>query len=609
MNQLYYGDNLDVLRRHIKDESVDLVYLDPPFKSNQDYNVLFAEKDGTGAASQFKAFEDTWAWNQASAATYEEIVEGAGRVSDVMQAFRRFLGTNDMLAYLTMMAPRLTELRRVLKSKGSIYLHCDPTASHYLKLLLDSIFGPLNFRNEIVWKRSHAHSDSKQGARHYGRVTDSLLFYGKTEDNIWNSQYVPYDEEYVDRDYRRVDEHGRHYRIDNLQGPGGAAKGNPLYEVMGVKRYWRYSQDKMKELIRQGRVIQTRPGAVPQYKRYLDEMPGVPVQSLWADLPVLNNRSKEVLGYPTQKPEALLERIIRTSSNEGDTVLDPFCGCGTAIAVAQKLSRAWIGIDITHLAIGLIKSRLRDAFGEEISKTYQVIGEPVSVQDATELAKEDPYQFQWWSLGLVGARRAEQRKGSDQGIDGRLYFHDEGEGGRTKQIILSVKSGHVSVRDVRDLRGVVDREKAEIGVLITLEQATRPMETEAASAGFYKSPWGNHPRLQILTIAELLRGKRINYPPTINVTHKRAPKADTPTPEQMQLAPTGWDDEVLQVVEREGVVTRLATICETMPHRSRKSIENSIRRLIANGKLFRLGPGYATRETKEALGLDKPYLG
>src|SRR5579864_9559091 len=221
MNQLYYGDNLDVLRRYIKDASVDLVYLDPPFKSNQDYNVLFAEKDGTGAASQFKAFEDTWEWNQASAAMYEEIVESGGRVSDVMQAFRRFLGTNDMLAYLTMMAPRLVELRRVLKENGSIYLHCDPTASHYLKLLLDSIFGPVSFRNEIVWKRSHAHSDSKQGAQHYGRVTDSLLFYAKGANSVWNPQYLPYDPQYIDRDYRRVDSQGRRYRIDSLQGPGG----------------------------------------------------------------------------------------------------------------------------------------------------------------------------------------------------------------------------------------------------------------------------------------------------------------------------------------------------------------------------------------------------
>jgi DNA modification methylase len=538
VNYLYYGDNLDVLRLHVKDDTVDLVYLDPPFKSNQDYNVLFAEKDGAQSASQFKAFEDTWEWNIESLRVYEELVEAGGRVSDVMQAFRRFLGTNDMLAYLTMMAPRLVELHRVLKPTGSMYLHCDPTASHYLKLLLDSVFGPTTFRNEIIWKRSHAHSDSKQGARHFGRVTDSLLFYAKSDANVWNPQYLPYDEEYIARDYRRVDEHGRRYRIDNLQGPGGAAKGNPLYEVMGVKRYWRYSQEKMQELIRTGRVVQTRPGAVPQYKRYLDEMPGVPAQSLWTDLPLLNNRSKEMLGYPTQKPESLLERIIKTSSDEGDWVLDPFCGCGTAIAVAQRLKRNWIGIDITHLAIGLIKSRLRDAFGDAVATTYEVIGEPVSLPDAAELAKEDPYQFQWWALGLVGARRTEQRKGSDQGVDGRLYFHDE-ENGRTKQIILSVKSGHVSVRDVRDLRGVIDREKAEIGVLITLEDSTRAMEKETASAEFYKSAWGSqHPRLQILTIADLLAGKRIDYPPAVNVTHKRAPKVETPLPEQLVLGPT-----------------------------------------------------------------------
>jgi DNA modification methylase len=536
VNLLYYGDNLDVLRRHVKDETIDLVYLDPPFKSNQDYNVLFAEKDGSGAASQFKAFEDTWEWNQASAAAYQEIVESGGHVSEVMQAFRKFLGTNDMLAYLTMMTPRLVELRRVLKHSGSIYLHCDPTASHYLKLLLDSIFGPINFRNEIVWKRSHAHSDSKQGATHFGRVTDSILFYAKSEDNKWNPQFLPYDKEYVERDYRRIDPDGRRYRIDNLQGPGGAAKGNPFYEVMGVERFWRYSKENMDKLIREGRVVQTRPGAVPQYKRYLDEMPGVALQSIWADLPIINNRSKEALGYPTQKPESLLERIIKASSDESDIVLDPFCGCGTAIAVAQKVKRSWIGIDITHLAIGLIKSRLRDSFGDEIVKSYKVIGEPVSVQDAAELAKEDAYQFQWWALGLVGARRTEEKNGADKGIDGRLFFHDE-ENGKTKQIILSVKSGHLTAPYVRDLRGVIEREQAELGVLIALEEPTKPMLAEAAAAGFFKSPWGNHPRLQILTIAELLDGKRIDYPPTINVTHKRAPRAETPMAAQLSLTP------------------------------------------------------------------------
>lgn len=527
-NLLYYGDNLDVLRRHIADETVDLVYLDPPFNSNQNYNILFEEHDGTKAAGQIKAFEDTWEWNEESARAFEEVVEQGGRVSDVMRAFRSFLGASDMTAYLSMMAPRVMELCRVMKPSASIYLHCDPTSSHYLKILMDAIFGPQSFRNEVIWKRSHAHNDAKQGSKHYGRVTDSLLFYGKTPATTWNVQFTAYDPEYIDRDYRRLDENGRRYRIDNLQGPGGAAKGNPSYEVMGVTRYWRFSKENMDRLIKEGRVIQTKPGAVPQYKRYLDEMPGVPLQNLWADLPVLNNRSKEMLGYPTQKPEALLERILLASSNEGDVVLDPFCGCGTAIAAAQKLNRNWIGIDITHLAVGLIKSRLRDAFGDDIAKTYKVIGEPTTVEDAEELAKEDPYQFQWWALGLVGARRAEEKKGADKGIDGRLFFHDEGLGGKTKQVILSVKAGKLHANYVRDLRGVIERENADIGVLISMDEPTKLMRAEAASAGFYNSSYGtSHARLQLLTVGEILNGKGIDYPAPrqTNVTLKRAKRS------------------------------------------------------------------------------------
>jgi len=288
---------------------------------------------------------------------------------------------------------------------------------------------------------------------------------------------------------------------------------------MGVKRHWRYSKHKMDELIRQGRIIQTRPGAVPHYKRYLDEMPGVPLQNLWADLPVLNNRSKEVLGYPTQKPEALLERIIRTSSREGETVLDPFCGCGTAIAAAQKLNRHWIGIDITNLAITLIRGRLTDTFGGTVE--YEVIGEPVSIPDAAALAASDPYQFQWWALGLVGARPVEEKKGADKGIDGRIFFH-AGDN-QTRQIILSVKAGHVNVSHVRDLRGVLDRENADMGVLVSLEEPTGPMRKEAASAGFYTSPWGKHARLQLITIADLLTGKTIDRPPI----HERDVQART----------------------------------------------------------------------------------
>lgn len=459
MNHLYYGDNLDVLRRYIKDESVDLVYLDPPFKSNQDYNVLFAEKDGTGAAAQFKAFEDTWEWNQLSAAMYQEIVESGGRVSDVMQAFRRFLGTNDMLAYLTMMAPRLVELRRVLRPTGSIYLHCDPTASHYLKLLMDAIFGPELFQNEIVWQRTSAHNDPGR----YGRVHDNLLFYSKGAEHVWTTQFEPPDDRYFEAHDFEKDEDGKRYRKRDLTAPAHG-RDSGQYEWKGktppAGRMWSYTKENMERLEAEGRIVYTRTG-MPRLKIYEERLRGVPYQDVWARPELwLNSAASERLGYPTQKPEALLERMISSSSNEADTVLDPFCGCGTAIAVAQRLNRNWIGIDITHLAIGLIKSRLRDHFGEPVKGTYDVTGEPTVLSGAVQLAKDDPYQFQWWALGQVGARRSEQRKGSDQGIDGRLYFHDEGEGGRTKQIILSVKSGHVSVKDVRDLRGVIEREKA-----------------------------------------------------------------------------------------------------------------------------------------------------
>ncbi len=542
-NQLYYGDNLEVLRRYVGDASVDLVYLDPPFNSRQDYNVLFAEKDGSRSSSQIHAFEDTWEWNHDSQRAYEEIVEAGGRVADAMRAFHTFLGNSDMMAYLAMMAPRLVELRRVLKETGSIYLHCDPTASHYLKILMDAVFGGQSFRNEIIWKRSHAHSDGKQGSQHFGRVTDTLLFYSKGDVSKWNVLHTPYDQEYLDRDYRRVDADGRRYRIDNLQGPGGAEKGNPSYEIMGVTRYWRYTKEKMEKLIDEGRVIQTKPGAVPQYKRYLDEMPGVPVQNLWADLPPLNNRSKEMLGYPTQKPEALLERILKASSNEGDMVLDPFCGCGTTIQVAQKLNRCWIGIDITHLAIGLIKKRLSDAFGEEIRSTYEVIGEPKDVAGAAILAEQDKYQFQWWALGLVGARPAEQKKGADRGIDGRLYFHDSTKGD-SKQILFSVKAGGVTVSQVRDLRGTLEREKAEIGVFLCFESPTRPMMKEAAEAGFYTSPDGTkYPRLQVLTVEQLLNGQQAEYPRYArDSTFKQAPRSRGAAARNLEL-PLGDDAE------------------------------------------------------------------
>lgn len=522
-NMLYYGDNLDILRRYIKDETVDLVYLDPPFKSQQDYNVLFAERNGSDSAAQIRVFEDTWRWDQAAASAYEEVVVAGGRSAEAMEAFRTFLGPSDMLAYLSMMAPRLKELRRVLKPNGSIYLHCDPTASHYLKMLMDAVFGVQNFRNEIVWKRTSSHNDSRK----WGRIYDTILFYAG-DGFTWNPIYLPYDPNYVENFYRYSDARGR-YRLDHIiRSSTMGARPNLAYEYKGYTPQWgwRVIRAKLEKLDEDGRIEWSKTGR-PYLKRYLHEQKGTPATALWTDVPPVSAQGVERLGYPTQKPEGLLERIITASSNEGDIVLDPFCGCGTAIAVAQRLNRRWVGIDVTHLAITLMRHRLKDAFGEAI--TYKVIGEPVSLPDAGTLAQQDPYQFQWWALGLVGARPVEQKKGADKGIDGRLYFFVEG---KAEQIMFSVKAGNITSAHVRDLHGVVDREKAAIGVLISLNTPTQQMKSEAADAGFYTSrELGSpkYPRIQLLTIEELLNGKRVECPHSASrrdtLTFKKAPKA------------------------------------------------------------------------------------
>ena len=518
-NTLYYGDNLDILRQHVGDESVDLVYLDPPFNSNASYNVLFKERSGEESPAQIKAFTDTWEWTQESERTFEhEIVlnpETPPNVKDMITAFRQFIGSNAMMSYLVMMTPRLVELRRVLKPTGSIYLHCDPTASHYLKLLMDTVFGKERFLTEITWKRTSAHSDTKQGRRQHGHVHDLILFYSKGAKWTWNPLYTEYDQDYVDQFYRHIEpETGRRYRLGDLTGPGGEAKGNPQYEVMGVTRYWRYSKERMQQLVGEGRIVQTRPGAVPAYKRYLDEMPGVPLQDLWTDIGPIGAQARERLGYPTQKPQALLERIIQASSNEGDVVLDPFCGCGTAVAAAEKLKRQWVGIDVTHLAVALMKNRLKTAFDIVPGRDYEVVGEPADAGGARALAEQDRYQFQYWAMSLLEAFPREQgRRGADRGIDGVVYFID-GPQRSTRKAIVQVKSGRVSSPLIRDLKGTVEREKAALGLFITLEEPTRDMRTEAVSAGFYHSDvWQrDFPKVQIRTVTELLDGRGFELP-------------------------------------------------------------------------------------------------
>ncbi|MGH7786490.1 MAG: DNA methyltransferase [Candidatus Binatia bacterium] len=515
-NLLYYGDNLDVLRRHVADESVDLVYLDPPFNSNATYNVLFREHHDVKAAAQIKAFEDTWQWDEAAARAFEDAVESGGRVADALRAFRTFLGDSDMLAYLAMMAPRLVELRRVMKPTASIYLHCDPTASHYLKMLMDGVFGPERFKNEIIWKRTGAHGNVSNA---YGDVTDNILFYARGDKPAWTQLFLPLSDELIASKFRYQDPDGRRWQSVTLRNPSVRPNLHYPYTASNGVTYephpngWVCMLERMQKLDREKRLhFPAKTGGQLRLKMYLDESPGARLQNLWEDIPPLNSQAQERLGYPTQKPEALLERILCASSEEGAVVLDPFCGCGTAVAVAQRLKRRWIGIDITHLAITLIRHRLQSAFSD--TAQFSVVGEPVSVPDAAALAEQDPYQFQWWALGLVSARPAEQKKGADRGVDGRLFFHDE-ERGVTKQIVLSVKAGGTSVPHVRDLVGVLAREKAQIGVLITMQEPTRPMRTEAASAGFYELRIGDDhvvhrfPRLQLLTIAELLAGKSL----------------------------------------------------------------------------------------------------
>lgn len=525
-NALYYGDNLQVLRDEIASESVDLIYLDPPFNSQATYNVLFRSPTGKESQAQIEAFEDTWHWNQAAEQAFDEVLESDNsEATEMLRSMRQFLGENDMMAYLTMMAVRLLELNRVLKPTGSLYLHCDPTASHYLKILLDATFGGMNFRNEIVWKRSHAHNSAKR----YGPNHDTILFYSKDSDTTWNPIFQDYDQAYTDKHYRHVDAAGRRYKHENPTGAGirHGETGQPWRGVDPTpkNRHWARRPKELDKLDAEGRIHwPKKAGAWPYIKVYLDEMQGIPAQDTWTDIDVINMMAHERLGYPTQKPVTLLERIIEASSSPGDIVLDPFCGCGTTIHAAQKLDRQWIGIDVTHLAISLIERRLNDAFpGVE----YEVHGTPKDLGGAKALAISDKYQFQWWAVSLVDAvPYGGKKKGADSGIDGLIYFKPEGK--KTEKAIVSVKGGaNVGVAMIRDLAHVVEREDAKIGVFITLTPPTGPMTKEAVKAGFYETDYGKYLKIQILTIDDLFAGKKPDIPLVDPSVFKRAAKEPT----------------------------------------------------------------------------------
>lgn len=533
-NTLFYGDNLDILREYIPSASIDLIYLDPPFNSNRAYNILFKDESGKDSEAQITAFEDTWHWNQIAEQTYHELVTNApANVSTMIGALRSFIGTNQMLAYLVMMAARLVELHRVLKPTGSLYLHCDPTASHYLKIILDTIFSYDGFRNEVVWQRTRAHNDQK--ITRFGSIHDILLFYAKNKEWTFNKIFTKRDKNAPKTHdmYRHTD--GIIYRKDNCLAPGGRG---PRYEWNGHTENWRFSPEEAKRLESEGKIVYSKTG-MPRVLRPVDLERGSPLQDLWVDIDPPNSGSGEILGYPTQKPLALLERIIQASSNPDDIILDPFCGCGTAVAAAQKLGRRWIGIDITHLSIALQKYRLESMFP---GISFKVIGEPEDLGAARQLAHDDRYQFQWWALSLIRARplggqegSKQGKKGSDKGIDGVITFIDDASG-KPKQALIQVKSGHVKSGDIRDLVGTIQREQGAIGVFITLEEPSKDMITEAASAGLYTSPgWGKtYPRIQILTIEQLLSGIEIKMPPAYG-TFKQAQRVEQDPGAQLGL--------------------------------------------------------------------------
>lgn len=517
-SRLFYGDNLYVLRESIASESVDLVYLDPPFNSNRNYNVIFAHRDRVTDANQaqIQAFDDTWRWSPVTEEQYHEMLAGSvpARVADVVRALHTLLGENDAMAYLVNMAPRLVELHRVLKQSGSLYLHCDPTMSHYLKVVLDAIFGAEKFRGEITWLRTTTHNDAKR----WSPNADIILYYGKSNNVTWNGSYAEYSEKYVSEKYRFDDGDGRRYQLDNITSPN--PRPNLTYEWHGHRpppNGWRYSRQRMAELDAAGLIwYPDSKDKRPRLKRYLADQVGVTVGNVWSDIPPINSRAAERLGYPTQKPLALLERIIAASSNPGDVILDPFCGCGTTIDAAQRVERSWVGIDITYIAVDLIMNRLQHTYGDQIKSSYTVSGIPRDVAAARALFTRSPFDFERWAVSLVQGT-PNQRQVGDRGIDGVVRFYTDAKG-QTGRVLVSVKGGKsIGPSFVRDLVGTVETEKAEMGTLLTLTAPTRGIYDAIAHAGTYRWPvtGSAFPRAQVLTVEGLLSGQRLQAPPAL----------------------------------------------------------------------------------------------
>jgi DNA modification methylase len=509
-NSLHFGDNIDVLRA-LPAESIDLVYLDPPFNSNAIYGVIYGTKRGGASRAQSHAFEDAWTWGEDAQRALDQTAERHLAAGTLLDAFQRVFETSNMMAYLAMMAVRLIEMRRVLKSTGSLYLHCDPTASHYLKILLDVIFGKDNYVNELIWERTNTkgHAFTRFSSSH-----DTILFYSKGPNYTWNPQFLPHSESYIKSHYSNVEEEtGRRYTLGDCLNPN-PDRPNLTYEWNGLTRVWRWTKDRMQKNHDDGRLIYTKTG-MPRYKRYLDEMSGTPISDVWTDIFPINSQAEERLHYPTQKPLALLERIINASSNPGDVVLDPFCGCGTAVEASQKLKREWIGIDVTYLAIHVIEGRLVKAFGPKIKEEYKLFGRPKDADDARALAARDWLEFQKWAVFMLGGL-PKDKPGADGGIDGIIRYHRVGVE-QPNRAVVSVKGGlNVGVDAIHKLKSVVKRENAEVGVLVCLNNPGAPMRREAASEGEVGPSSRKVQKLQIITVDQLFERHPVDLPGMID---------------------------------------------------------------------------------------------
>ena len=541
MNQLYYGDNLHVLRAQIATESVDLIYLDPPFNSKRDYNLLFKSPRGVDSAAQIEAFEDTWHWNEQAEREFDELLhQGNTDVAGMIKALVGFLGRNDVTAYLVMMSNRLLEIHRVLRPTGSLYLHCDPAASHYLKIVLDAIFGKTLFKAELAWKRHNARGT----LRNWPHVHDIVFYYTKSEQFTFHSLKVRADEARMPHTLITGDD-GLKYQTYELTGPGVTKEGESGktwrdFSPGALGRHWANDLEQREQWDANGEIHWPKDGGFPRRKDlepFDPESRVVTVGDVWTDIDRLNQTAKERLGYPTQKPLALLERIISASSNPGDLVLDPFCGCGTAVDAAQKLKRRWIGIDITHLAISLIEKRLKDRYGARCK--FAVHSTPKDLDAARYLAElsahDGRYQFQYWAVSLVDAQPAQgKKKGADKGVDGIKFFRDL-DRKEPRKVVVSVKSGKLKADDVRALGTVRGQQDAEIALLVTLDEPSKGMVSDAAAEGFYTGLSGKkYPRVQILTIADLLDGKaraeHPDYDPDLNFKKAKAATDDEQTP-------------------------------------------------------------------------------